>query len=53
MVMAGARFGLTDHLGFRVDLAYLYFHNTDSYGAYQLNLNFSGLMIRPAVEWRF
>jgi hypothetical protein len=53
MVMAGARLGLTDHLGLRVDLAYLYFHNTDSYGAYQLNLNFSGLMIRPSLEWKF
>ena len=53
LAMVGARWRLSDHVAVRADLSYAYFDNKDSFLDQPFNLTFSGLMIRPAVEWTF
>jgi len=53
LVMLGASYPLTDHLSVFTDLSYVDYINHISYGLQTFNLTFSGVMIRPGVEWRF
>jgi opacity protein-like surface antigen len=53
LAQVGISYAATSHVSLRFDLAYVHYSNSDDVGADAFDLGFSGLMIRPGVEWKF